>query len=369
MATTDRVPVTVLTGFLGSGKTTLLNRILSEQHGKRIAVIENEFGEVGVDHQLVIGAEEEIFETNNGCICCTVRGDLLRILGQLLKRRDRFDYVIVETTGMADPGPVAQTFFLDDDLKQQFALDAIVTLVDALHFEKHLDEMDEPGEQVAGRRTIAVVAVPRNEGLPVRRYTIDQERSYMLRLETIGDDDRPNVLLDTKDISFPTDVDSRLFDIRPIGDVRTIKLDAPTRFQSSRKAAPLVGFRPIVPEDMPFGFVVSDKLFTASDEAKFVAIRISDGLVTATVYQWDGRKPAQPWPASGRDREVEGIRLRLIGDLPDGVMSKVLDSFIRKAVKNIGQSLETLQANLVLTISDNEDGKKPSTVYIFLVKP
>lgn len=227
----------------------------------------------------------------------------------------------------------------------------------------------EPGEQVAGRRTIAVVAVPRNEGLPVRRYTIDQERSYMLRLETIGDDDRPNVLLDTKDISFPNDVDARLFDIRPIGDVRTIKLDAPTRFQSSRKAAPLVGFRPIVPEDMPFGFVVSDKLFTASDEAKFVAIRISDGLVTATVYQWDGRKPAQPWPASGRDREVEGIRLRLIGDLPDGVMSKVLDSFIRKAVKNIGQSLETLQANLVLTISDNEDGKKPSTVYIFLVKP
>ena len=149
MATTERVPVTVLTGFLGSGKTTLLNRILSENHGKRIAVIENEFGEVGVDHQLVIGAEEEIFETNNGCICCTVRGDLLRILGQLLKRRDKFDYIIVETTGMADPGPVAQTFFLDDDFKQQFLLDAIVTLVDARHVEKHLDEMQEPGEQVA----------------------------------------------------------------------------------------------------------------------------------------------------------------------------------------------------------------------------
>jgi len=149
MATTDRVPVTVLTGFLGSGKTTLLNRILSENHGKRIAVIENEFGEVGVDHQLVIGAEEEIFETNNGCICCTVRGDLLRILGQLLKRRDKFDYIIVETTGMADPGPVAQTFFLDDDFKQQFLLDAIVTVIDARHIEKHLDEMKEPGEQVA----------------------------------------------------------------------------------------------------------------------------------------------------------------------------------------------------------------------------
>ena len=147
--TPSRVPVTVLTGFLGSGKTTLLNRILSEKHGKRIAVIENEFGEVGVDSELVIGAEEELFETNNGCICCTVRGDLIRILGQLMKRRDRFDYIIIETTGMADPGPVAQTFFLDDELKSTFALDAIVTMVDAKHFEQHVDELNEPAEQVA----------------------------------------------------------------------------------------------------------------------------------------------------------------------------------------------------------------------------
>jgi G3E family GTPase len=149
MANQGRVPVTVLTGFLGSGKTTLLNRILSERHGKRIAVIENEFGEVGVDHQIVIGAEEEIFETANGCICCTVRGDLIRILGQLVKRRDKFDYIIVETTGLADPGPVAQTFFIDEDLREHFQLDAIVTLVDAKHSERHLEEVRAASEQIA----------------------------------------------------------------------------------------------------------------------------------------------------------------------------------------------------------------------------
>ena len=148
-ATTSRVPVTVLTGFLGSGKTTLLNRILTENHGKRIAVIENEFGEVGVDQALVIGAEEEIFEMNNGCICCTVRGDLIRILGNLMKRRDRFDYILIETTGMADPGPVAQTFFVDEEMQSQMALDGIVTLVDAYHVWQHLDESDEVKEQIA----------------------------------------------------------------------------------------------------------------------------------------------------------------------------------------------------------------------------
>jgi len=149
MNSQDKVPVTILTGFLGSGKTTLLNRILSEEHGKRIAVIENEYGEVGIDQALVINADEEIFEMSNGCICCTVRGDLIRVLGNLMKRRDKFDYVLVETTGLADPGPVAQTFFMDDEIREEFTLDGIVTLVDAAHIGQQLGRSDESTEQIA----------------------------------------------------------------------------------------------------------------------------------------------------------------------------------------------------------------------------
>ena len=148
-----KIPVTVLTGYLGAGKTTLLNRILTEDHGKRYAVIVNEFGEIGIDNDLVVGADEDVFEMNNGCVCCTVRGDLIRVVNGLMKRqrpgKPAFDAIIVETTGLADPGPVAQTFFVDDEVKARTRLDSVTALVDAKHVMARLDDSKEAREQVA----------------------------------------------------------------------------------------------------------------------------------------------------------------------------------------------------------------------------
>ena len=148
-STSEKIPVTVLTGYLGAGKTTLLNRILSENHGKKYAVIVNEFGEIGIDNDLIIGADEEVFEMKNGCICCTVRGDLVRIMGGLMKRRGKFDAIIVETTGLADPAPVAQTFFVDEDVQRNARLDAVVTVADAKWLSDRLKDAPEAKNQIA----------------------------------------------------------------------------------------------------------------------------------------------------------------------------------------------------------------------------
>jgi G3E family GTPase len=145
----DKIPVTLLTGYLGAGKTTLLNRILSEPHGKKFAVIVNEFGEIGIDNDLVVGADEEVFEMNNGCICCTVRGDLIRIIDGLMRRKGKFDAIIVETTGLADPAPVAQTFFVDENVGKQTKLDAVITVADAKWLKDRLKDAPEAKNQIA----------------------------------------------------------------------------------------------------------------------------------------------------------------------------------------------------------------------------
>jgi G3E family GTPase len=145
----DKVPVTVLTGYLGAGKTTLLNRILSEPHGRKYAVIVNEFGEIGIDNDLIVGADEEVFEMNNGCVCCTVRGDLVRIIDGLMRRKGKFDAIIVETTGLADPAPVAQTFFMDDNVGRKAKLDAVVTVADAKWLKDRLKDAPEAKNQIA----------------------------------------------------------------------------------------------------------------------------------------------------------------------------------------------------------------------------
>ena len=152
----DKIPVTVLTGYLGAGKTTLLNRILSEPHGKKYAVIVNEFGEIGIDNDLVVGADEEVFEMNNGCICCTVRGDLIRILEGLMRRKGKFDAIIVETTGLADPAPVVQTFFVDQDVQDAAKLDAVVTVADAKWLSARLKDAPEAKNQIAFADVIIV---------------------------------------------------------------------------------------------------------------------------------------------------------------------------------------------------------------------
>ncbi|MEI8302135.1 MAG: GTP-binding protein [Burkholderiales bacterium] len=200
--TTKHVPVTILTGFLGAGKTTLLNRILKEQHGHRIAVIENEFGEEGIDNDLLLQErEEQIVEMNNGCICCTVRGDLVRILNDLRQRRESgelaFDRVIIETTGLADPGPVAQTFFLDDEIADAFLLDAVITVVDARHGNQQLDEHKEAVEQVgfADRILMSKVDIaPEADREALRQRLVRINPRAPIRPVNFGDADIADIL-------------------------------------------------------------------------------------------------------------------------------------------------------------------------------
>jgi len=213
--TTHLIPVTILTGFLGSGKTTLLNYILKQPHGHRIAVIENEFGEAGIDNELLIQDQgEQIIEMNNGCICCTVRGDLVRILGELAAKRRagtlKFDRVVIETTGLADPAPVAQTFFVDEDVMQNFMIDAIVTLVDAKHAPQQLDEHHEAQEQVGFADRI----------LLTKTDLVDAASVQALRQRLTRMNPRANIAESRKGVAVLDDIlDIRGFNLNAILDI------------------------------------------------------------------------------------------------------------------------------------------------------
>lgn len=178
----EQTPVTVLTGYLGAGKTTLLNRILTEEHGRKYAVIVNEFGEIGIDNDLVVGADEEVFEMNNGCICCTVRGDLIRIIAGLMKRKEKFDAILVETTGLADPAPVAQTFFVDEEVRARARLDAVVTVVDALNVRTRLADSHEAESQIAFADVILL-----NKTDLVSREDLDAVRREIRRINPLAE--------------------------------------------------------------------------------------------------------------------------------------------------------------------------------------
>ena len=218
----QKIPVTILTGYLGSGKTTLLNKILSEEHGKRIAVIENEYGEVGIDQGLVINADEEVFEMSNGCICCTVRGDLIRVLGNLMKRRDKFDYVLVETTGLADPGPVAQTFFMDEEIQEEFALDGIVTLIDSAHIDQQLERSKESSEQVAFADVLIL-----NKSDLVREDTLVQLESRLREMNALA-----RVVRSTQaDVSIDSVLNLSAFDLDQILERRPTFLEPEYPFE------------------------------------------------------------------------------------------------------------------------------------------
>ncbi len=228
-ANNSRIPVTILTGFLGAGKTTLLNRILTTEHGRRVAVIVNEFGEVGIDHHLLISSEQEIVQMNNGCICCTVRGDLLRSLFQLLEHRSKFDTLMIETTGLADPAPVVQTFFVDDRIRSDFELNGVVTVVDSKHIWQQIDHSAEAKEQIAFADLVLLnktdLIAP--EDLDGLEYKVRAINGSARICQTRNSDIDIGAVLDLKSLNLETKAENHSDDHRHTEDISTVSIVLP----------------------------------------------------------------------------------------------------------------------------------------------